>query len=81
MRANGWGRIVNMTSNPVALAVPGYTHYIATIMAIIGFTRSLATQLAGATPLTVCSTCIWGAAGAVSQVAVDDVSGHRIHQR
>jgi len=46
MKANRWGRIVNMTSNSVGLVIPGFTHYIASKMAVIGFTRGLATELA-----------------------------------
>ena len=47
-RAAGWGRIVNMTSNSVNLVIPGFTHYIASKMAVIGLTRGLATELADA---------------------------------
>ena len=46
MKEHGWGRIVNMASNAVGLVIPGYTHYIASKMAVIGFTRGLATELA-----------------------------------
>lgn len=46
MKATGWGRIVNMTSNSVGLVIPGFTHYIASKMAVIGLTRGLATELA-----------------------------------
>jgi 3-oxoacyl-[acyl-carrier protein] reductase/(S)-1-phenylethanol dehydrogenase len=46
MKARGWGRIVNMTSNAVGLVIPGFTHYIASKMAVIGLTRGLATELA-----------------------------------
>ena len=46
MKARGWGRIVNMTSNSVGLVIPGFTHYIASKMAVIGLTRGLATELA-----------------------------------
>lgn len=46
MRPRGWGRIVNMTSNSVALVIPGFAHYIASKMAVIGLTRSLATEFA-----------------------------------
>ena len=46
MRAQGWGRVVNMTSNSVGLVIPGFTHYIAAKMAVIGLTRGLATELA-----------------------------------
>ncbi|MGW6401279.1 SDR family NAD(P)-dependent oxidoreductase [Streptomyces sp. NPDC055134] len=48
MRERGWGRIVNMTSNSVAMVVPGFSHYVASKMAVIGFTRGLATDLADA---------------------------------
>ena len=48
MRAAGWGRIVNMTSNSINLVIPGFTHYIASKMAVIGLTRALATELADA---------------------------------
>jgi (S)-1-phenylethanol dehydrogenase len=47
MKERGWGRIVNMTSNAVHLVIPGFTHYIASKMAVIGLTRGLATELAG----------------------------------
>ncbi|GGN58757.1 hypothetical protein GCM10011579_022480 [Streptomyces albiflavescens] len=47
MRADGWGRIVNITSNSVGLVFPGVTHYVASKMAVIGFTRALATEVAG----------------------------------
>ena len=46
MKRRGWGRIVNMTSNAVGLVIPGFTHYIAAKMAVIGLTRGLATELA-----------------------------------
>ncbi|WP_426517446.1 SDR family NAD(P)-dependent oxidoreductase [Diaminobutyricibacter sp. McL0618] len=47
MKQNGWGRIVNITSNSITLAVHGVTHYLASKMGVIGFTRGLATDLAG----------------------------------
>ena len=46
MKARGWGRIVNMTSNSIALVIPGFAHYVASKMAVIGLTRGLATELA-----------------------------------
>lgn len=46
MKTAGWGRIVNMTSNSVGLVIPGFVHYIASKMAVIGMTRGLATELA-----------------------------------
>ncbi len=58
MRANGWGRIVNLASNSLGLAVPGLVHYMASKGAVIGFTRALATDLApfGITVNAVCPT-------------------------
>ena len=46
MKERGWGRVVNMTSNAIALVIPGFTHYVASKMAVVGFTRGLATELA-----------------------------------
>ncbi|WP_033283560.1 SDR family NAD(P)-dependent oxidoreductase [Streptomyces sp. NRRL F-525] len=48
MRERGWGRIVNMTSNSIGLVIPGFAHYVASKMGVIGFTRGLATDLADA---------------------------------
>jgi NAD(P)-dependent dehydrogenase (short-subunit alcohol dehydrogenase family) len=45
MRNRGWGRIVNQASSIVTMAAPGFVHYIASKSAVIGFTRSLATEL------------------------------------
>lgn len=46
MKEAGWGRIINMTSNSVHLVIPGFSHYFASKMAVIGLTRALATELA-----------------------------------
>lgn len=46
MIERSWGRVVNMSSNTVGLVIPGFTHYIASKMAVIGLTRGLATELA-----------------------------------
>lgn len=46
MRDGGWGRIVNLASNSLGLAVPALTHYMASKGGVIGFTRGLATDLA-----------------------------------
>jgi (S)-1-phenylethanol dehydrogenase len=44
MKDRGWGRVVNVASNAVALQVPGQVHYIASKMAVIGLTRGIATE-------------------------------------
>ncbi|WP_027931000.1 SDR family NAD(P)-dependent oxidoreductase [Amycolatopsis thermoflava] len=46
MKEAGWGRIVNITSNSIGLAVPQMSHYMASKMGIIGFTRGLANDVA-----------------------------------
>jgi len=45
MRARGWGRIINIASDTVSLAIPGFVHYIASKAGVIGFTRAIATEL------------------------------------
>lgn len=47
MRAKKWGRFVGISSNMVGLAIPGMSHYIASKMAIVGFMRGLANDVAG----------------------------------
>jgi NAD(P)-dependent dehydrogenase (short-subunit alcohol dehydrogenase family) len=46
MREGSWGRIVNIASNSLGLAVPGLVHYMASKAGVIGFTRGLANDLA-----------------------------------
>lgn len=46
MKEGGWGRIVNLTSNSIGLAVPDLTHSMASKMGAIGFTRALANDVA-----------------------------------
>ncbi|GIF46309.1 3-oxoacyl-[acyl-carrier protein] reductase [Asanoa ferruginea] len=46
MKDGGWGRIVNLTSNSIVTVTPGLSHYFASKMGIIGFTRGLANDLA-----------------------------------
>lgn len=41
-----WGRIVNLTSNSIALSIPGLAHYMSSKAGVIGFTRGLATDVA-----------------------------------
>jgi 3-oxoacyl-[acyl-carrier protein] reductase len=45
MRAQGYGKIVNISSAAVLLGRPGYLHYVTSKAAIIGMTRSLGTEL------------------------------------
>ncbi|MFJ4851741.1 MULTISPECIES: SDR family NAD(P)-dependent oxidoreductase [unclassified Streptomyces] len=46
MKKGGWGRIVNLTSNSIVTNVPGISHYMASKMGNIGFSRGLANDLA-----------------------------------
>ncbi|MBX7267682.1 SDR family oxidoreductase [Micromonospora sp. Llam7] len=46
MKQGGWGRIVNLTSNSIVTAAPGLSHYMASKMGNIGFSRGLANDLA-----------------------------------
>ena len=45
MRARGWGRVVNMTSNTVGLNITHCVPYIASKAGVIGFTRGLASEV------------------------------------
>lgn len=45
MRAHGWGRVVNMTSNTVGLNITHCVPYIASKAGVIGFTRALASEV------------------------------------
>lgn len=45
MKEAGYGRIITMSSDTVWLGTPYLTHYVATKMGIIGFTRSLAAEI------------------------------------
>jgi NAD(P)-dependent dehydrogenase (short-subunit alcohol dehydrogenase family) len=47
MRSRGYGRIVNLSSDTVLLGLPGLTAYITAKAALIGFTRTLASELGG----------------------------------
>jgi NAD(P)-dependent dehydrogenase (short-subunit alcohol dehydrogenase family) len=47
MRQRGWGRIVNMASSTLGSVVTGFAHYVASKGGIVGFTRALASDLAG----------------------------------
>ncbi len=46
MRRKKWGRFVGISSNSVGLPIKGMSHYIASKMAIIGFMRGLANDVA-----------------------------------
>ena len=52
MKARGWGRIVNVASCMLGMALPGYTEYMAAKGGVVGFTRALATDL-GESGITV----------------------------
>jgi NAD(P)-dependent dehydrogenase (short-subunit alcohol dehydrogenase family) len=45
MREQGWGRVVNIASNVLGLVVEGFTHYVSSKGAVVGFTRALASEV------------------------------------
>ncbi|MCF1592529.1 SDR family NAD(P)-dependent oxidoreductase [Streptomyces muensis] len=45
MRANGYGKVVNITSATVFAGRPGYLHYVTSKAALVGMTRALAGEL------------------------------------
>lgn len=45
MRAAGYGKIVNISSATIWTGRPGYLHYVSSKAALVGMTRSLATEL------------------------------------
>jgi NAD(P)-dependent dehydrogenase (short-subunit alcohol dehydrogenase family) len=47
MRQRQWGRVVNMASSTLGSVVTGFAHYVASKGGIVGFTRALASDLAG----------------------------------
>ncbi len=55
MRDRGWGRIVNLASNSLGLAVPDMVPYMASKGAVVGMTRALATDLA---PYGITVNCV-----------------------
>jgi NAD(P)-dependent dehydrogenase (short-subunit alcohol dehydrogenase family) len=45
MKARGYGKIINVTSDSFLVGVPGFIHYISSKGAVIGFTRGLAKEV------------------------------------
>lgn len=45
MRRRRWGRIVNISSNSIGTSSKGLSHYMASKMGMIGFTRGLANEV------------------------------------
>ena len=45
MRRNGYGRIVNVSSNSIFAGTPNMAHYVASKGGVLAFTRALATEL------------------------------------
>jgi NAD(P)-dependent dehydrogenase (short-subunit alcohol dehydrogenase family) len=56
MRKNGYGRIVNISSNSIFAGTPNMAHYVASKGGVLTFTRALATEL-GAYKITANSVC------------------------
>ena len=46
MKSQGFGRIINMSSNTIWLGTPYLVHYVASKMGVVGFTRALASEVA-----------------------------------
>jgi NAD(P)-dependent dehydrogenase (short-subunit alcohol dehydrogenase family) len=47
MRQHQWGRFVGISSNSIGTSMKGLSHYMASKMGIIGFTRGLANDVGG----------------------------------
>ncbi len=45
MKARRWGRIVGVTSNTCWVNDPNFLHYVTSKMAVVGFTRALASEV------------------------------------
>jgi 3-oxoacyl-[acyl-carrier protein] reductase len=45
MKHQGWGRIINISSNVVWKGVPGFLHYTTSKSALVGFTRAMAREV------------------------------------
>jgi pyridoxal 4-dehydrogenase len=56
MRKNGYGRIVNFSSNSIFAGTPNMAHYVASKGGVLTFTRALATEL-GPFRITANSIC------------------------
>ena len=56
MRTNGYGRIVNISSNSIFAGTPNMAHYVASKGGVLTFTRALASEL-GPYKITANSIC------------------------
>ena len=55
MRRNGYGRIVNISSNSIFAGTPNMAHYVASKGGVLAFTRALASELG---PYKITANCI-----------------------
>ena len=55
MRKNGYGRIVNFSSNSIFAGTPNMAHYVASKGGVLTFTRALASELG---PYKITANCI-----------------------
>jgi 3-oxoacyl-[acyl-carrier protein] reductase len=47
MKQQGYGKIINISSDTIWMGVPSFLHYVASKAAVFAFTRALARELAG----------------------------------
>jgi 3-oxoacyl-[acyl-carrier protein] reductase len=84
MRAQGSGRIINLSSSTVLTGRPNYLHYVTAKSGVIGFTRALAREL-GPAGVTVNTVMPGGTRTEVPRASMDDshlaelIAGQAVH--
>ncbi|AZG08218.1 SDR family NAD(P)-dependent oxidoreductase [Pigmentiphaga sp. H8] len=72
MRAKGWGRIINLSSNHGLFGAANRVGYVTTKTALIGLTRAVAMETVG-TQITCNAICPSAMLGINSQTKIDDL--------